>query len=104
MQKLTIIKLTLVGPHDSGKTSLVNVLEGLTHPEFFATLSKEKVFGLSMLNSDTQVLFIDELSEEILAADRAKLLLQGGFLTVSRKNCDAEWIKNKAGRSRIWLF
>ena len=90
-------KLTLVGDRNSGKTSLVNVLEGLTHPEFFSTISKEKVFGMSMIHSDTQVIFLDEFSDEILPADQAKVLLQGGMVTIPRKHADPELIVNKAG-------
>ncbi|XP_066920721.1 uncharacterized protein [Clytia hemisphaerica] len=90
-------KLTLVGHKNSGKTTFVNVVRGLTHPEFIATLSKEKVFGMSMIHDQTQFLFIDEMSPEILTASQAKILLQGGQVTVSRKNQDPEIVENRAG-------
>ncbi|XP_066925365.1 uncharacterized protein [Clytia hemisphaerica] len=94
-QKTT--KLALVGPKNSGKTSFVNVVRGLTHPEFIASLSKEKIFGMSMINSDTQFIFIDELSSEIMAGDQAKILLQGGPITVPRKHEEPEIVDNQAG-------
>ena len=46
-------KPLLVGDKNSGKTSMVKVITGLTQPEFWCTLSKEKVFGLSQLTSET---------------------------------------------------
>lgn len=97
-QKTT--KLALVGPKNSGKTSFVNVVRGLTHPEFIASLSKEKIFGMSMINSDTQFIFIDELSSEIMAGDQAKILLQGGPITVPRKHEEPEIVDNQAGEPR----
>ena len=93
-------KLTLVGHKNSGKTTFVNLIRGLTHPEFIATLSKEKVFGMSMINDQTQFIFIDEISAEILTASQAKILLQGGQVTVSRKNQDPETVDNQAGEYR----
>ena len=91
-------KLTLIGDRNSGKTSLVNVLFGLTHPEFVATLSKEKVFGTSMIDDDTMLLFIDELCPSILPQDQAKILLQGGPITIPRKHKDPIIVNNTAGK------
>ena len=48
-------RLALIGDKNFKKTSLVNVLLGLTHPEFVATLSKKKVFGTSMIDNDTMI-------------------------------------------------
>lgn len=100
--RIKVPKLTLVGDRNSGKTSLVNVLLGLTQPEFVATLSREKVFGTSMISNDTQLIFIDELCAEILPADQAKLLLQGGMLTVPKKHGKPEVVDNTAG-SFCWI-
>ena len=90
-------KLCLVGPSDSGKSSMAQVLFGLTHPENLATISKEKTFGLSMLNEHTQLVFIDEMNADLMPADVAKIFLQGDMLTVSRKHANAEMINNSAG-------
>lgn len=97
-------KLCLVGPSDSGKSSMAQVLFGLTHPENLATISKEKTFGLSMINDHTQLVFIDEMNADLLPADVAKIFLQGGMLTVSRKHANAEIIDNSAGKIYFPLF
>lgn len=90
-------KLYLVGPSDFGKSSMAQVLFGLTHPENLATISKEKTFGLSMLNEHTQLVFIDEMNADLMPADVAKIFLQGDMLTMSRKHANAEMIDNCAG-------
>ena len=87
-------KLCLVGPSDSGKSSMAQVLSGLN----LATISKEKTFGLSMINDHTQLVFIDEMNADLLPADVAKIFLQGDMLTVSRKHANAEIIDNSAGK------
>ena len=72
--------LLAVGPKDSGKSSWASVFMGLTHEEKRASISKEKVFSFSMIDDDTQLVFIDEWSNEMFGADQAKLFLQGkGF-------------------------
>ena len=83
-------KPCLCGHFDSGKSSFHKVLFRLTLMEHCATISKEKVFGLSMITSDTLVVFVDEMSKELLPADQAKIFLQGGVLTVARKHADAQ--------------
>lgn len=90
-------KLALVGKKNSGKTTLVNVIRGLTRPEFIATLSKEKVFGMSKIYDETQFIFIDEFSSELMTASQAKILLQGGLVTVSRKHEEPQLVDNQAG-------
>ena len=55
---------------------------------------------MSMINDQTQFIFIDEISAEILTASQAKILLQGGQVTVSRKNQDPETVDNQAGEYR----
>ena len=72
-------KLCVVGSSDSGKSSWANVLLSLTPANKVATLSKEKVFGFSMLNDDTQFIFIDEWSADMFGSDMAKLFIQGKF-------------------------
>ena len=91
-------KLCLVGPSDSGKSSLASVLFGLTQRDQVATISKEKTFGLSMVNDSTELVFVDEMNEDLLPADLAKIFLQGGLLTVSRKHVNAQIVQNNAGK------
>ena len=83
---------------------MAKVLFGLTHPENIATISKEKTFGLSMINDHTQLVFIDEMNADLLPADLAKIFLQGGMLTVSRKHANAEIVDNTAGKIYHPLF
>ena len=42
--------------------------------------NKKKAFSTAMINSDTQLVFLDEWSPEHLQSDTAKLLLQGGVM------------------------
>ena len=91
-------KLCLVGPSDLGKSSLASVLFGLTQRDQVATISKERAFGLSMVNDSTQLVFVDEMNEDLLPADLAKIFLQGGLLTVSRKHVNAQIVQNNAGK------
>ena len=90
-------KPLLVGDKNSGKTSMVKVITGLTQPEFWCTLSKEKVFGLSQLTSETQFIFIDEMTEDLISADMAKIFFQGDVMTIAKKGATPVKIKNKAG-------
>ncbi|XP_066921873.1 uncharacterized protein [Clytia hemisphaerica] len=90
-------KPLLVGEKNSGKTSMVKIITALTHPQFWCTLSKEKVFGLSQINDDTQFVFIDEMTEELISADMAKIFFQGETLTVARKQATPVVIQNNAG-------
>lgn len=71
--------MVAVGEKDSGKTSWAKVFDGLIPECKRAAISKEKVFGLSMVDEDTQIITIDEWSEETLASDVAKIFLQGIF-------------------------
>ena len=70
-------KLVVVGEHDSGKSSWVQVLFGLTPEKRIATISKEKVFGTSMLDDETHLIFIDEWNKDTLSSDQVKILFQG---------------------------
>ena len=73
---------------------MASVLFGLTHGQNIGTISKEKTFGLSMLSDQTQLVFLNEM----MPADIAKIFLQRGMLTVSRKYADAEIVNNSAGK------
>lgn len=83
-------KLVVVGDKDSGKSSWVNVYMGIMPESKIAIISKEKVFGTSMIADDTELLYIDEWSSEMLSSDMLKTILQGGHF--------AQSIKHKAPR------
>ena len=70
-------KLVVVGEHDSGKTSWVQVLFGVTPQKRIATISKEKTFGTSMIDDETHLIFVDEWNNQMLSSDQVKILFQG---------------------------
>ena len=45
---------------------------------YMASITKERTFSTAMINSDTQLVFLDEWSSDHLLSDTAKLLLQDG--------------------------
>ena len=78
-------KLVVVGDSDSGKTSWANILFGLIPENKTAVLTKEKVFGHSMIGDDTELLFVDEWNADMMSSDMLKNLLQGGYFPQSVK-------------------
>jgi len=78
-------KLVACGPSDSGKTSWAQLFFGLFGEHKVASIAKEKAFALSMIQETTEVIFIDEWSDDLLKADVAKTVLQGGLTVQSRK-------------------
>lgn len=78
-------KLVVVGAKDSGKTSWVRVFMGLMDKEKIAVLSKEEHFGTSMVEDDTELLWIDEWTKDMLPDDTLKTMLQGGYFAQSVK-------------------
>ena len=72
-------KLVVVGESNSGKSSWAKIFFGILKTSKIASVSKEKVFGMSMIEDDTELIFIDEWSNDTLSADNAKMLFQGLF-------------------------
>ena len=90
-------KLVVCGDNNSGKTSWARMFFGLMNESRIAAVTKEKVFALSMIDTDTELIFIDEWSEKTMSSENAKLLLQGGSLVKSVKYQDPRRFDNKAG-------
>ena len=69
--------------------------------EFFtlqvAVVTKEKVFGMSILQDDTQYLFTDEWTTDTLPSDVGKSLLQGGLFAQAIKHKAPKVLTNNAG-------
>lgn len=86
-------KLMVCGPKDSGKSTWVLPIMGIIPKDSVASLTKEKQFSCAMLNPETQLVFVDELNEELLTAEQAKAVLQGGFMPVPRKHKTAEGLE-----------
>ena len=63
-------KLVVVGPCDSGKSSWANILMALIPQSKVAILTKEQSFGTSMIEDDTQLLYVDEWCKEMMAQDQ----------------------------------
>ena len=55
-----------------------------------------------MIHDETQFIFLDEFSHELMTASQAKILLQGGDVTISRKQKDPKIINNQAGKSSFF--
>ena len=79
-------KLVAIGAKDSGKSSWVNVLFSIIPKSKVAILTKEQHFGASMIQDDTQLLFVDEWAEKMMSSDLVKTLLQGGYFAQSVKH------------------
>ena len=90
-------KLVVCGSSNSGKTSWARVFTGLIPATKIASITKEKTFGLSMLQDDTELIFVDEWGAETMSPDVAKSVLQGGWLVQSVKHSKARSLVNKAG-------
>ena len=79
-------KLMVVGKKNCGKTTLVNPLLNLIDEEKVASLTKEAKFATSMITADTQLVFVDEFSEQFLDPSQAKMIIQGGRTVTAVKS------------------
>eukprot|EP00112_Aurelia_sp_Birch-Aquarium-sp1_P021134 Seg5616.1 transcript_id=Seg5616.1/GoldUCD/mRNA.D3Y31 product="hypothetical protein" protein_id=Seg5616.1/GoldUCD/D3Y31 len=80
-----IRKLVVFGPKDSGKTSSLNVLLGVIPSKRIAAIISKKQFAASMIDENTELVFMDEWSENSLNSDMVKTVLQGGMMVKSIK-------------------
>ena len=87
-------KLVVHGPKDSGKTSWFQVSLGIIPIRYVASITQEKQFLTCMLKADTQIVFLDEWSENSLQSDMAKVVLQGGYMPKSTKHKEATFVLN----------
>ena len=85
----------LVGDANSGKTSLFFPIQGLVHHGNIATVTKQRAFNKAMINSSTEVIFIDEATEKTLDIDDWKVLTQGGYTAHDVKYQTARAFINK---------
>ena len=60
-----------------------------------ASITKEKQFSAAMINDYTQIVLLDEWSENTLQADLAKTVLQGGYMVTAVKHGEARTIINR---------
>ena len=76
---------------------LFNVLKGIIPENKVAGLTKEQYFGASMIEDDTELLYIDEWNDKMLTSDSLKTLLQGGCFAKSVKHRDPKMQEMNAG-------
>ena len=79
---------------DSGKTTLVSVFLGICPLRFVVSITKEKQFSAAMINDITQIVLLDELSENTLQTDLSKTVLQGEYMVTAVKHGEARTIIN----------
>ena len=91
-----IRKLVLCGPKDSGKTSWVQVLFEIILLTIVAAITQEKQFSAAMMNEHTELVFLDEWSENTLQADLAKVVLQSGYMVTCVKHQSPKTLVNEA--------
>ena len=60
-----------------------------------ASITKEKQFSAAMINDDTQIVLLDEWSENTLQADLAKTVLQGRYMVTAVKHGEARTTINR---------
>jgi len=92
-----IPKLVICGECDSGKTSWAKLFFGLLRPSKIASVTREKTFGLAQIENDTELIFIDEWSEDTLTVNHVKTVFQGGSFLKAVKNQSPVSIVNNAG-------
>ena len=90
-------KLIVCGVNNSGKSSWARIFFGLMNRSKIVSVTKEETFGLSMVDEDTELVFIDECSENTLDISNVKMIFQGGWMVKSVKHQDAQTFHNKAG-------
>ena len=81
-----IRKLVVAGPKDSGKTSWASIFHRIITPGKIASITPERQFSASMIDDETQLVFVDEWSESTLESDLAKTILQGGWMVTAMKH------------------
>ena len=90
-------KLVVVGAKDSGKTSWAKVFFGIVPKEKIAVLTKEGNFGASMIEDDTELLWVDEWTKEMMSEDLLKTMLQGGYFAQAIKHSQPKMQSMQAG-------
>ncbi|KAK3734488.1 hypothetical protein QZH41_008196, partial [Actinostola sp. cb2023] len=85
----------LVGDANSGKTSLFAPILGVIPPSKIARVTKQKSFNKAMIDEQTEVIFVDEASVDIMDIDDWKILTQGGWTAHDRKFSTARGFVNR---------
>ena len=85
-----------VGASVSGKTSLFSPAFQIVPLSRIARVTKQKSFNKAIIDSSTEVIFLDEASPKLLDVDDWKILFQGGFTSHDVKWKRAEGFHRRA--------
>ena len=77
--------MCLIGEPNSGKTSLFTPITRLIPARCIAMISKQKAFNKSLVDENTQIIFLDEAHTKLMDPDDWKILTQGGLTAHDRK-------------------
>ena len=69
----------LIGEPKSGKTSLFTPITRLIPARYIAMISKQKAFNKSLVDENSQIIFLDEAHTKLMDPDDWKILTQGGL-------------------------
>uniref|UniRef100_A0A7M5X1I1 SF3 helicase domain-containing protein n=1 Tax=Clytia hemisphaerica TaxID=252671 RepID=A0A7M5X1I1_9CNID len=90
-------KLCLVGPPDSGKTSWFTPFQGIIPARYIAGVMNDGRFSAAMIESNTQIVMMDEWTPDSLSCEDAKRVLQGGMNFVPQKHKNGLRINYNSG-------
>lgn len=88
-----------IGASDSGKTSLFSPVFQIVPLNRIARVTKQKSFNKSMIDSSTEVIFLDEAYSSLLDIDDWKIICQGGFTSH-----DVKWKKAQGFHCRTSMY
>ena len=88
-----------IGASDSGKTSLFSPVFQIVPLSRIARVTKQKSFNKSMIDSSTEVIFLDEAYTNLLDIDDWKIICQGGFTSH-----DVKWKKAQGFHCRTSMY
>ena len=86
----------LIGPSNSGKTSILLATSKIIDQTKVARVLKQKEFNKSMINEETQLINLDEAVVNLMDVDDWKVLLQGGLTAHDVKYRSAKSFVNSA--------
>jgi len=66
--------MCLIGEPNSGKTSLFTPISRLIPARYIAMISKQKAFNKSLVDKNTQIIFLDEAHTKLMDPDDWKIL------------------------------
>ena len=86
----------LIGPSNSGKTSLFMATNNIIDVTKVAKVTKQKEFNKAMINEETELINLDEASVSMMDVDDWKTITQGGWTAHDRKWKSAKGFVNRA--------